>query len=281
MSERSDPSALRWLIGNELRQYRTEAQQTVAAASQALECSHGKITHLETGRYQQQPEEIAALLRFYGAEQHDVDRLTALAGQSNSSTWWAPWANIVPDWFKTFVGLEGLAESEFVYEPVVVPGLLQTEEYAHALTKATGFVRPDHSERFVSFRLARARRLTDPQPLRLHAVVPEAALRLRVGDSQVRLEQYQHLLAIAERPNVTFQVVRPEEGPHAAATGQFVILDFTYARPIAYAELLDGAMYIQDQDQTRTYRMAAESVQKVALDHDESVALIESLASAE
>lgn len=278
--ERHDPSALRWLIGNELRQFRTEAQQTVAAASQVLECSHGKITHLETGRYQQRPEEVASLLRFYGAEQHDVERLTSLASQANASTWWAPWANIVPDWFKTFVGLEGLAESEFVYEPVVVPGLLQTEEYAQALTRATGFVRPDHSERFVSFRLARARRLTDPQPLRLHAVVEESALRRYVGSDAIMRAQYEHLLATAERPNVTLQVLRPEDGPHAAASGQFFLLGFPYARPIAYTEVPDGAVYFQDVDQVATHTMVAENLKSVALGHDDSVALIESLAGA-
>ncbi|ASO19918.1 hypothetical protein FHR81_000402 [Actinoalloteichus hoggarensis] len=180
----------------------------------------------------------------------------------------------MPDWVKTFMGLEGLATSEFVYEPTVIPGLLQTEDHAHALTEAAGFVRADHNERFVSFRLARARRLTDPEPLGLRAVIGEAALRLAVGTPEVRQEQYRHLLKIAELPDVAIQVVCPEAGPHAAATGPFYIFDFGLARSIAYAELLDGAMYIQDFDQVRTYTMAAESAQQVALSPEESVEFI-------
>lgn len=280
MTGRSDPSALRWLIGNELRHYRSLAGQTVAAAGKAIGCSHAKITHLETGRYQQQPEEVAALLRFYEADPHDIDRLASLAGRQNDRTWWAPWANLVPDWVKTFIGLEGLATTEFVYEPAVIPGLLQTEEYAQELTRATGFVRPDHTERFVSFRLARASRLTETEPLTLHAVVEESALRRRVGTAETRQAQYRHLLDLTARPNVTLQVVRPEDGPHAAVTGQFVILEFADVRPIAYAELFDGAVYVQDPDNVSTYSMVAENLRRVALPPDESVALVRGLLKA-
>ena len=116
----------------------------------------------ETGRQQQAPDDIADLLAAYGAEQRDIDRLTSLTGRADEATWWAPWAQVVPDWMKTFVGLEGLAESEFVFEPIIIPGLLQTEDYAAAVTADTPRVRADHSERFVGFRMARTRRLTDP-----------------------------------------------------------------------------------------------------------------------
>lgn len=277
MTERSDPSALRWLIGNELRRYRTQAQQSAASAAVAIGCSTSKVTHLETARYQPQADEIAKLLRFYGANQHDIDRLTTLAGQMNAPTWWAPWSNVIADWFRTFVGLEGLAMTKFNYEQAAVPGLLQTEDYAEALTRGTDFVRPDQNERFVEFRLARARRLTDPEPLILHAVIGEAALRLQVGSSEVLRAQYQHLIDLAALPNVRLQVLRPEDGPYSALFGAFSILEFPHVRPIVYNELLDGAVYVQDPDGVAAYNMAAENLEDVALPHDESVALIRSL----
>lgn len=280
MDERRDPSALRWLIGNELRQYRIQAGLTVAEAGRALGCSHGKITHLETGRYQQQPAEVATLLESYAVAPHDIERLTTLAGGSNARTWWAPWANVVPDWLKTFIGLEGLAVHEFNYETALLPGLLQTEAYARAATEATGFVRPDHSERFVSFRLARAARLTTDDPLELHAVVEESALLRRIGDDTTRRYQYRHLLALSERPNVTLQVIRPLDGPHAAVSGPFFLFEFASARPIGYAELLDGAVYLQDRDQVETYRMTVKNLQDVAMDPEDSVALIKELVNA-
>ncbi|MGI8311191.1 helix-turn-helix domain-containing protein [Saccharopolyspora hattusasensis] len=277
MAERGDPSALRWLIGNELRHCRMQAGRTVSDASKVLSCSHGKITHLETGRYQQQPSEIAELLEFYGVPRHDIDRLVSLTGSSDARTWWAPWANVVPDWFKTFVGLEGLARSEFNYETALLPGLLQTEEYARAATVATGFVRPDHSERFVSFRLARADRLTSDDPLSLHAVIEESALVRSIGTHEARQKQYRQLLDASERANVTIQVIRPQDGPHAAVSGPFFLFEFDQARTIGYTELLDGAVYIQDPDQVNTYMMTAKNLQETAMQPDDSLALIESL----
>jgi transcriptional regulator with XRE-family HTH domain len=277
MAIRNDPSALRWLVGVELAHFRKQTSFTIAEAATRTGIVRSKVGHMETGRYQQHPDDVAKLLALYGATARDIDRLTTLAGSTDGKSWWAPWSHLVPDWFKTFVGLEGLAESEFLFEPMVLPGLLQTEEYAQAITEATGFVRRDQSERFVSFRLTRAQRLTDDEPLEVNAVIGEAALRLNVGTPEIRQAQYQHLLKLAKLPNVTLQVLRPEDGPHTATTGKFVLLDFAHAQSIAYSEHLDGAVYIQDQDEVRTYRMAVENLQSVALAPAKSVALIRTL----
>lgn len=275
MPTRNDPSALRWLIGVELARYRKEAGFTLSALSSATGIGTPKLGHMETGRYQQFPDDISTVLAACGVGQSDIDRLTSLAGQQDSKTWWAPWAHVVPDWVKTFMGLEGLADAEFTFEAMVVPGLFQTEEYANALTQATGFVRADQRERFVAFRQARARRLTDDEPLRIHAVIGEAALRLKVGSAEIVRRQRHHLAELAELPNVTIQVLRPEDGPHpAVVVGQFIILDFANVRPIAYTELFDGAIYVQDPEGVDTYRMVADNLRQVALSPAESLALI-------
>ncbi|WDZ84440.1 helix-turn-helix domain-containing protein [Micromonospora cathayae] len=281
MGPRNDPSALRWLIGAELARYRREVPMSLSELAAATGIGKPKLGHMESGRYQQFPEDVAAVLHACGADQPAVDRLTSLLGRADAKTWWAPWANVVPDWFRTYVGLEGLADTAFVFESMVIPGLLQTEEYAQALTLGTGFVRPDHAERFVSFRQTRARRLTDDEPLTLHAVIGEAALRLRVNGDETRRAQLRHLAAMAELPHVTVQVLRPEDGPHAAgAIGKFVLLDFPHVRSIAYTEVLDGAMYVQDPDGVRTYTMVADNLRQVALSPAASHALITELAGA-
>ena len=89
---------------------------------------------MEKGRQHQDPEDVAVLLSVYGAEKHEIDSLTSLRGRTSEAMWWTPWARIVPDWFKTFAGLEGLADSEFTYEPTILPGLLQTQDCAAALS---------------------------------------------------------------------------------------------------------------------------------------------------
>lgn len=281
MIVRADPSPLRWLIGVELARYRNTAGLSLSETAERVGMSKAKLGHMESGRQQQDPGDIAHLLNAYGGERSDVERLTSLTGRGDEATWWAPWAHVVPDWLRTFVGLEGLAEREFLFEPIIIPGLLQTEEYALAATADTPRVRPDHGERFVGFRLARARRLTDTErSLHLHAVIGEAALRLRVGDAKVRREQLQRLVEMAGLPNVTIQVIRPEDGIHSAYTGQFVVLGFETVRSIAYSELHDGAVYIQDPDQVRSYTLTAENLQRVALGPERSVALIQSMIEA-
>jgi Domain of unknown function (DUF5753)/Helix-turn-helix domain len=274
---RNDPPALHWLVGAELTHYRRQSGLTIAQASEKSGIGRPKLGHMETGKYMQWPDDVANLMTIYGAQQHDVDRMASLAGSCRGRSWLAPWSHLVPDWFKTFVGLEGLAESEFVFEPMVLPGLLQTEEYAEAITEATGFVRRDQTERFVSFRLTRARRLTDESPLHLHAVIGEAAFRLNVGDAKVRQAQLRHLLAMAKLPNVTIQVIRPEDGPHAATTGHLLLLDFARAQSIAYTERLEGAVYVSDPDGMQTYKMAVENLKLVALSPAKSLTWIRGL----
>ncbi|MDQ4103140.1 MAG: helix-turn-helix domain-containing protein [Actinomycetota bacterium] len=278
MGPREYPAPLRWLVGVELARYRNGAKLSLTEASERSGISRAKLSHLETGRQQQDQDDIARLLAAYGADPSDVDQLVSLTSRSADASWWTPWGHVLPDWLKLFVGLEGLADSEFVFEPLVIPGLLQSPQYATAITASTPRVRADHSERFVSFRMARSRRLADPQrPLRLHAIFTEAALRLAVGDPEMRQAQYRHLLAMAELPTVTIQVVRPEDGLHTALTGQFAVLDFEKVRSIGYVELHDCAVYLQDPYQVRTYTKVAENLQQVALDPERSVALIQSM----
>src|SRR5216683_1238047 len=275
---RVDPSPLRWLIGVELMRYRHEAGYTLVEAGDHSGISRAKLNHMENGRQQQDPADIAKLLKVYGTERHDIDRLPSLTGRADEAGWWAPWAQVVPDWMRTIVGLEGLAVREFVFEPIILPGLLQTEDYARAVTADTPRVRPDHGERFVGFRMARAARLTDAErPLKLHAVITEGALRLAVGTPELRCAQFEHLVAMAGLPNVTIQVVRPDDGLHDAITGQFAVLDFENVRSIGYVEMHDGSVYVQDPEQVETYNLVAKNVQRVALGPEPSVALIKSL----
>ncbi|HZS20282.1 MAG TPA: helix-turn-helix transcriptional regulator [Pseudonocardiaceae bacterium] len=278
MVSRGDPAPLRWLIGVELARYRNAAKLSLTEASDHSGISRAKLGHLETGRQQQDPDDIVQLLTTYQVDQQDIDRLISLTSRADEASWWAPWAQVVPDWLKTFVGLEGLAESEFVFEPIIIPGLLQTEQYAAAVTANTPRVRADHSERFVGFRIARTRRLTDPErPLKLHAVVTDSALRLAVGNPELRRAQLRHLLTLAELPTVTIQVLQPEDGPHTALTGQFVVLGFENVRSIGYVELHDGALYLQDADQVETYNMVAKDLQRAALNPERSIAVIQSM----
>ncbi|WP_229858585.1 Scr1 family TA system antitoxin-like transcriptional regulator, partial [Amycolatopsis acidiphila] len=130
---RADPSALRFLIGHDLKVARERANLKQTEAAKVLGCSQAKINYLETGKTQQKPDEVTALLRAYDADVEHVDRMASLAARADQGTWWAPFSDVLPNWFKIFVGLEGLAAAEFSYESLLLPGQLQTPDYAAAL----------------------------------------------------------------------------------------------------------------------------------------------------
>ncbi len=271
-----DPAAQRWLLGVELRHYRESVGLPAVAAAKKLGCTGGKINHMESGRNRPQPAEIAALLELYGASSEATRRLMTLAERDEQRAWWSPWSDVVAPWFQLFAGLEGRATHEFLYEPVFIPGLLQTEAYARAVTEATPRVRADHVDRFVSFRRARTAVLTEKTPLELAVVIGEAALRLDIGDAAALQEQYRHLLELGRSPNVDLRVLRPEDGIHSGFTGAFAVLSFECAHSVGYIELQDDAVYVQDQGRMRGYAMAAENLHHVALSPHESARLIES-----
>lgn len=109
-------------------------------------------------------------------------------------------------------------------------------------------------------------------------VITEGALRLAVGTPEIRREQLEHLLRMAEVPTVTIQVVRPEDGPHSALAGGFVLFDFgAVVRPVAYAEIKDGAVYLQEDSQVEAYTMVANDLRQVAMSPEQSREFIASM----
>lgn len=275
MVERGDPSALRWLIGVELTNFRKRAGVTMTDSAKVLRCSAAKVGHLESGRNQQQPADVTALLRFYQADQADIDRLASLAGSADQKTWWAPWTEVVADWLRTFVGLEGRACHSSVYSTAVLPALVQTEDYSLGVTAGNIRVRPDHNERTVGLRMDRQKRLSsDDDPLRLTALIEESVLDRPIGTREIMRGQFKQLVTMAGWDNVEIRIVPTAVGSHDALIGPFTVLDFAQAQSIGYVEVLNGALYVQDQDQVDGYIRAVRGLRDIALSPADSVAAI-------
>ncbi|HEY6424966.1 MAG TPA: helix-turn-helix transcriptional regulator [Pseudonocardiaceae bacterium] len=275
MAERGDPSALRWLIGVELHNYRKRAGQTLAAAAKALGCSPGMVGHFEKGLYFPQPDQIAGLLSFYGAPRWDVDRLSSLSGRADQRTWLAPWHDVIPDWLKTYVGLEGLASHEITYMPLVLHALVQTHDYSIGATAGSARVRPDQVERFVGLRMERQRRLfSDTGQLRVTSLIEESVLDRPIGGPRTMRAQLAHLVELSGRDNLEILVLPTAVGHHDGLEGAFSVLHFEQAQSIGYIEYSDGAIYVQDQDQVAAYTRTVDSLRAAALPQRESVEAI-------
>ena len=200
--------------------------------------------------------------------------MASLAGRADQGTWWAPFQDVLPNWFKTFVGFEGLATSAFSYEPLLLPGQLQTPEYAAALLVGNLQVPPVDAPQVVRARMARQRVADETNPLRFRAVIEEYVLDRVVGGPQVMRAQLEHLLTLTRRENVGLHVMPVGVAVHDGLEGDFLLLNFDEAQSIGYIEYPTGAIYIQDQDQVATYTLSADRLRAAALTTSDSADVI-------
>jgi hypothetical protein len=248
---------LRILLGAQLRHLREASNIGRDEAGYAIRASGSKISRLELGRVGFKERDVTDLLTLYGVlDEEKRAGLLSLASRANVPGWWHNYADILPNWFEVYIGLEEAASRIRTYEVQFVPGLLQTEEYAGAVTLLG---HPDATaeeiDRRVALRMTRQRLLTGADATHLWAVMDEAALRRPLGGVRVMRAQLDHLIEMAASPNVTLQIVPFMRGGHAAAGGPFSILRF--AEPdlpdVVYLEQLTSAVYLDKPDDLDRY----------------------------
>ncbi|MFI9509067.1 helix-turn-helix domain-containing protein [Nocardia sp. NPDC052566] len=271
---RSHPSALRFLIGQELRTARLRAKVSQVDAAAELGCSQPKINHMESGKFQQQPDDVAKLMRLYRAAPAQIGRIESLIGRADEGTQLAAYSDVLPDWFRTFAELEALAAGQFTYQAMALTGQLQTEGYATALLGGGLQIAALDLPRAVKARMARQRVTNEVDPLNLEVVIEEDTLSRLVGGPAVMTEQLRHLLELTKRPNIKLQVMPKQVAVHVGLDGDFTLLNFAEAQSIGYTEYQTGSLLVQDPDQVALYKLIADRLQALALSADESAQVI-------
>lgn len=252
------PTVRRILVGAQLRRLREAANITRDDAGYVIRASGSKISRLELGKVGFKERDIEDLLTHYGVtDPKQREPLLALARDANAPGWWHNYDDVLAPWFETYVGLEEAASMIRTYEVQFIPGLLQTEDYARAVTLAGRPDLPsDEVERRVKLRMRRQHILTrELAPPRLWAVIDEGALRRPIGGSRVMKAQLDHLLKIRDLKNVTVQIMPFRFGGHAAEGGAFSILRFPEPElpDIVYVEQLVSALYLDKREQIERY----------------------------
>ncbi|WP_184987604.1 helix-turn-helix domain-containing protein [Sphaerisporangium rubeum] len=275
------PTALRILLGAQLRRLRTTRGITRDQAGHTIRASEAKISRLELGRVGFKDRDVADLLTLYGVtEAAERDTFLQLARQANAPGWWHKFSDLLPNWFELYVGLEEAASVIRTYEIQFVPGLLQTPDYARAVIKLGHYgASADEMTRRVDLRMARQQRVTHPGGPKLWALVDEAALRRPLGGPGVMRAQVEHLLDMAARPNITVQVVPFGQGGHSAAGGPFSILRFLEGDlpDVVYMEQLTSALYLDKREETDPYMKVMDHLCVEAATVTESRRLLSSL----
>jgi hypothetical protein len=273
----SSPTALRIVLGAELRRLREASRITPEEAGYAIRASHSKISRLETGRVSFKDRDIVDLLTLYGVTEHAKrDELRELAARANSPSWWHDYSDLLARWFEDYLGLEEAASRIDTYEAQFVPGLLQTEDYASAVTLLQ-YSNPKEINRRVSLRMARQAILSRPEPTSLWAVLDEAVLRRPLGGPRAMRTQLQHLINMAQMPNVTIRIVPFAAGGHAAAGGSFSVLHFAELDlpDMVYLEQLSSAQYLDRPDAVGTYMEVLDSLRESAATPADSLKALE------
>lgn len=254
---RRGPTALRIVLGSQLRKLREGNGVSVQAAAGAIRGSHAKISRLELGRVGFKERDVADLLTLYRVTDPDerADFL-ALARQANAPGWWHQYSDVLPAWFETHIGLEEAASVIRTYENQFVPGLLQTEAYARAVTRL-GHPRASGAEveRRVQLRIRRQELLHQPDPPALWAVLDEAVLRRPIGGPDVMRAQFRHLIDMTRQPHVIMQIAPFSRGGVATAGGPVTLLRFLEPDlpDLVYLEQLTSALYLDKQDDVDNY----------------------------
>ncbi|GLF97383.1 helix-turn-helix domain-containing protein [Streptomyces yaizuensis] len=280
MASNVNPTVRRRRLGLELRRLRELKGMTAEEVAERLLVSQSKISRLENGRRSISQRDVRDLCGVYEVDDHRiVDSLMQMAKDSRQQGWWHAFGDIP---YSVYIGLETDAASLRVYEPQVVPGLLQTRPYAESLI--AGALPESGSadiEKRVNVRMRRQDRVhAEELPLRLWAVVDEAALHRIVGGKALMREQLEYLIELSRLPHVTVQVLPFEMGAHPGINGQYAILEFPDATDssVVYIEGVTSDLYLEKANDVHKYTVMYEHLRAQALNADQSRSFIENIA---
>ena len=270
------PTAPRRQLGRHLRALRNQAKLTTRLAAQALEWSEPKLWRIETGQTALRSLDVEAMCRVYGASTEVTQGLMVLARETKTAGWWHPHDDVIPDWLDLYLGLEEAASRVQSYEPELVPGLLQTADYARTVLQAE---HPDAGgqelARRVQARVARQALLVRvTAPLTAELLIGEPVLRRPVGGAQIMAEQLTQLTEAALLPNVSIKMVPLRARLHCGVlSGPFVILRFPVngdgqegEPPVVYVPGFTGALYLERPRPIRRYQELYADIAATALD---------------
>ncbi|MFF1273397.1 helix-turn-helix domain-containing protein [Streptomyces marokkonensis] len=275
------PAVRRRKLGAELRALRTSAGLTSGEAARLAGWHQSKVSRIETGTSGVKPADVRSLLDVYGVADRQLrELLLVLSGSGDDGGrhhWWHAYRGVLPPTYRDFISLESQASAMRTLETTVIPGLLQTPEYARAVTEAAlEGTSAERLDALVEVRLARQDVLRAEPPLELSAVLDEAVLRREVGGPGVMSRQLNRLVEAARLPHVRLQVLPFSAGAHIGVTGPFVIFSFSRTSDLDVVVLdhLTSSLHLERKEDLRAYVEAFNGLSHHALSPEDSLDFI-------
>jgi len=276
------PTVLRRRLGSELRKMRDGKGLTGAHIAKQLGWSESKVSRIESGKSPLSDKDAKLLLAMYGVQDaQEIRQFTALVRKSRQPGWWHAFGDALPDWFRAYVGFESDASQIRTYQNELVPGLLQTEDYARAVIRSMNAeLSVDEIERRATARIQRQDILTREHPPRVWAILNESVVRRVIGSPAIMQAQLKHIAEVAEtHPNVTVQILPFDAGAHASMGYSFLILSFDdIPGSVAYSEGPTSATYMDRPADLNRHEEIFQQLMASATRPEKSVAWMKEIA---
>lgn len=264
-----------------LRRLRDESGYTGDQVGEELEWSASKVSRIETGRQRPRVSDVRRLLQLYDVPAVQRDRLVELARDAGRKSWFERYSDVVSDADMAFYSMEAEAEAIDMWEPQVIPGLLQTEAYARAVIgpwQQALRLAPGWTEAQINTRMARQSLWRREPPPEVSIVMDESVLRRRYGSREVMRAQLDQLAEMCARASLDLRILALD-GDRLISSGSFVLLKFQLVddlrmNDLAYEDHLTQGSYIDDEETTHRYRLIFDELRKSALGPAESIELI-------
>ncbi|MFI6701103.1 helix-turn-helix domain-containing protein [Streptomyces sp. NPDC050509] len=277
MASARRPTSRQARLGAELRKLREAVPMSGAKAASHLGGERSLISHVEAGRWGIKPERVQFLATHYGAtDKNLVDALVAMARERGDG-WWDTFNGVLPPALLELAEIEHHATSLRTAQALIVPGIFQTEEYAHAVfSTANPNASDDELSARVQHRLARREVFDREHPMPYEALIHEAALRINYGSRAITRRQLAFLLESADRPGVSIRVI-----PFAAESFIGFVPQMFYAGgtvpqlDTVIIESVLGLVFMDEEDQLEKYRSLFDAFKDLSLETDESKTMID------
>ncbi|MFD3646257.1 helix-turn-helix domain-containing protein [Streptomyces cyaneofuscatus] len=271
-------------LGSDLLRLRDASGKTQQQAAQVISATNSKIVKMERGWVPMRDPDIRTLCEFYGLEDPEqVGKLLEVARvdreRRKAKGWWV--TSLSQGSLREYIAMEDVALRLRTWQLALIPGLFQTPDYMRALSVAA--VSPDRIseiEKLVDVRLQRQRRLHGGDPLHVHAVIWEGALRQMIGGPQVMRQQLEHLRELAEQPNIDVQVLPFRAGVHSCGGGPFNILSFAEsgALDVVHMDGLRSTNWVEGAEESAAYTDLFARTCTTSLSPHDSLRFVESIA---
>ncbi|GIH80420.1 helix-turn-helix domain-containing protein [Planobispora longispora] len=277
MLERGSPTVRRLRLGQELRRLRERRALSGEDVATRLKWSASKVSRIENAKTMPRRSDVEALAGLYEVDEVRQQELLDLHQDATRRGWWEDYSDSLSPEVITLLGLEAEATSALNWEPQIVPGLLQTEDYAREVIRATQAVMripPGELRDLVKTRMARQDHLLrSADPLRLWVVLDESVLLRRFGGASVMREQLERLIEWSRLPNIRVQVLSLS-GSNPVNSGSFLHLTFPDFHDMVYLEALHDSRFVENEKLVYDYEIAFSQLQSEAFGVDASRELI-------